>query len=64
MENEMTLAKAQAIRAEYTRLDEAFRAARKDKRVPYAKVSEYKSKRDGLEMQCNAAIKFMREHAG
>lgn len=64
MENEMTIEKAQAIRKEYAMLDEAFRAARKDKHVAYAKVVALKAKRDSLDVAVNAAIKFMREHAG
>lgn len=58
---EMTIEQAQAIRQEYAKWDDAFRAAKKDKRVPYAKVAEYKSKRDALEANVNEAIRFLRE---
>lgn len=55
----MTVEQAQAICKEYDRLDTEFRAAKKDKRVPYSKVTALKVQRDALERQTDLAIKFL-----
>jgi len=62
MDTEMTIDKAKEIRKSYAALDEAFRAAKKDRRVPFARVAALKEKRDALEPDCDAAIKFLHGH--
>lgn len=62
METEMTIEKANEIRRQYAAADDAFRAARKDRRASAAKVSQLKAKRDGLEAIHSEAVKFLKEH--
>jgi hypothetical protein len=62
MKTEMTIEKENEIRKQYAEADEAFRAAKKDRRASAAKVSQLKAKRDGLSDAFDQAIKFLKEH--
>jgi hypothetical protein len=59
---EMTIETARQIRKQYTEADDAFRAAKKDRRANSATVTAAKAKRDNLDSLFNAALKFLKEH--